>query len=207
MKELCEWLRTMVDEFPDFAYPWEVVDHLRNSELETRFNRREVDGLDNAEVFCGENVDIQPYVLFSGRVIIGDNTRIGPFSFLRGPMIIGKNCLVGPHCEIIRMILQDNVTLAHKNLMGDSIISSGVSCAGMTTICNYTFGRSFLKVRYYETELDYPGDKYGALIGENCKMGALTMIMPGAHIHPNTNIIGQSVVSGKNKIKSMVVPK
>lgn len=207
MKQLCEWLRTMVDKFPDFEYPWEIIEHLRSSELETHFNRREVDGLDDAEVFCGENVEIQPYVLFSGRVIIGDNTRIGPFSFLRGPMIIGKNCLVGPHCEIIRMILQDNVTLAHKNLMGDAIISSGVSCAGMTTICNYPFGRSFLKVRYYDTEFDYPGNKYGALIGENCKMGALTMIMPGAHVYPNTNIIGQSVVSGKNNIKSMVIPK
>jgi len=208
MKDLCNWLRTLLKEFPDFDHPWHVLNFLKKFELKTNLKRINVSGLEDAEVFCGENVQIQPHVLFSGKVIIGNNTKIGPFNFIRGPMVIGNNCIIGPHCEIIRMILQDNVVLAHKNLMGDSIISSNVSCAGMTTICNYSFKKSSIKAQYYESEFDCPiGDKYGALIGKNSKMGALTMIMPGAHIHPNTIIIGQSVVSGKNKIRSMVIPK
>ena len=207
MENLCKWNRTMVNDFPNFKYPWEIIDHLKISELKTNFKKRDVEKVGNAEVFCGENVEIQPYVLFSGRVIIGNNTKIGPFNFFRGPMIIGSNCIIGPLCELVRMILQDNVILAHKNLMGDSIISSGVSCAGMTTICNFPSGRNFIKANYYDEDFNYSGEKYGALIEENSKMGLLTIIMPGAHIYPNTKIIGQSVVSGKNNIRSMVSGK
>jgi NDP-sugar pyrophosphorylase family protein len=206
MKRICEWLREVVDDFPDFEYPWEIIQHLQTNQFaSSRLQKREVEGLE-AEVYCGKNVDIQPYVLFSGQVFIDDDTRIGPYTFLRGPMIVGKKCLIGPHGEIIRTIMQDGSTLAHKNLMGDAIIGENVSCAGMSVICNTPFGASSVKCRYYEETQQIDG-KYGTLIGDRSQLGALTIMMPGCHVHPNTTTHGQCVIHGSNKIKSMIRTK
>ncbi len=202
MKRVCEELRSVIPSFPDFEKPWEIIDHLRSIELKPNMPIKEVTGLPGATVYCGNNVEIQPYSLFTGEVILCDDVRIGPFCFIRGPVVVGKRSMIGPHSEIIRTVIQTGTTLAHKNLIGDSIIGKNCNLAGFTTICNFSGMRKSVKAHYKDEVMQYE-DKYGAYIGDNTWMGALTILMPGAYVKPNSEIIGQCVVYGNTKIRQM----
>lgn len=49
---------------------------------------------------CGNNVNIEPHVLFNHALSIGDNSGIGEFSELYGDITIGNNVMMGTNCII-----------------------------------------------------------------------------------------------------------
>lgn len=202
MLSLISKFRKYVKNIPDITKPWELLDFLTHNNLETHMERRYVEGVSN-EVYCGSNVTIQPYTLFTGKVFLGDNVRIGPFNFIRGPVIVADNSLIGPHSEVIRTVIGENSVLAHRNLLGDTVIDSDVQLAGGCTVCNMSVVKDKTKVYYQGVPHEYDG-KFGAYIESNVALGAFTIIMPGTHIPRGTKVIGQCVIHGYNKVKRMV---
>lgn len=49
---------------------------------------------------CGENVNIEPHVIFNHALRIDDNSGIGEFSEIYGDVRIGKNVMMGTNCII-----------------------------------------------------------------------------------------------------------
>ena len=204
IENVCKRISEYLPNFPIVSSPLDLMKSFCEWNGSINLDRKKVDGLDNAEVYAGKDVIIQPYTLFSGKVIICNGARIGPYNFIRGPVFIGPNVMIGPSCEVIRTIVMDRTTLSHKNLVGDAIFGEDVSFAGSSAVCNYPFGREHINVRYNDKETLIPGEKFGAVIGNRVKCGYLTLVMPGCHIPDDTQLIGQCVVSGKCKVKSFV---
>jgi UDP-3-O-[3-hydroxymyristoyl] glucosamine N-acyltransferase len=207
IRDLCQSLRKYVKNLPILEQPWELLEFLNNEKLETDLEPRKVEGLPGAEVYCGKNVDIQPYNLFTGKIFLGDNVRIGPFCFIRGTVIVGDNSLIGPHAEVIRTVMGEKSSLAHKNLLGDTIIGNECQIAGLSTVCNVSWVRDTTKIHLPDDSTHIYNGRYGAYIDNGVGMGALTIMMPGTYIRPHAKIIGQSVVYGNSKIKPMVGSK
>jgi NDP-sugar pyrophosphorylase family protein len=202
MNDICEKIRRAIPEFPDCKYPWDVLNEMKNSP-KVILPRRTVEGFNNSEVYADPDVEIQPYCLFAGLVILDKGVRIGPYSLLRGPIYIGRNSLVGPHAEIIRCLIMDNTSLAHKNLMGDSIFGDNINFGGMSVCCNMPVGRNMIK-RKFRGEESTCEEKYGSFVGNNSSLGCLTIIMPGCFISENSKITGQCIVYGNGKVKNFV---
>ena len=207
MKNLCQSLKKYIKNLPEFEHPWELFEFLNYEKIETDLQLREVEGLEKAEVYCGKNVTIQPYTLFTGKVFLGDNVRIGPFCFIRGTTIVGDNSLIGPHAEIIRTVVNNNSNIAHKNILANTIVNNNVNLAAFCSVCNVSFVNEEIKIHLPNGEIHHYNKKYGAYIDSNVSMGALTMIMPGTYIKPDTKIIGQCIVHGNSKIKPMIESK
>jgi bifunctional UDP-N-acetylglucosamine pyrophosphorylase/glucosamine-1-phosphate N-acetyltransferase len=204
---ICRQISKYLPEFPLLDTPWDLM-RVFSERMEGKINlpKRKVDGLELAEVYADDDVVIQPYVLFTGKVILCKGCRIGPFSFIRGPAFIGPDAMIGPHSEVMRCIIMDRTVLAHKNLVGDTIFGEDIFYAGMCTGCNIPYGpmaTDYVKIRHKENTHLHKG-KFGATIGNRVKMGCLTITMPGCFIPDDTTITGQCIVHGNCQIKPFI---
>lgn len=204
MQHICKQIRAVIPKFPNCKYPWEVLEEMKKHHT-VILPKITVNNINDAEVYAHSNVEIQPYCLFSGLVILDEGVKIGPYSFLRGPIYIGRNSLIGPYAEITRSLIMDNTSLAHKNIVGDSIFGNNINFGGMSVCCNTIFGDKLIKARYHKEIITY-NYKYGAMIEDNSNLGYLTALMPGCYIPKNTNIIGQCIVHGNANIKFFIDP-
>lgn len=210
-EDICQQLAELIPDFAVFSKPWQLLEYFRFSELPVNLPldwnyTTEPQHPHRTDVYVGRNVEIQPYCLFSGRVILDDGARIGPYSFIRGPVYIGKNAKIGPHCEIIRTIVMNDTCLAHKNSIADSILCERINFSGLSTGCNFPIGKDVVKVHYDGEVFDYKG-KYGVYIDSDVNCGCLTITMPGCYIPAGSNIVGQCTVSKFGKVRSMVINK
>ena len=102
----------------------------------------------------GENVTVEPYVVFGPKVKIGDNSYIKSFSHLEGTTI-EKNVVIGPYARLREgTILKENTKIGnfvetkkskidknskvnHLSYIGDASIGKNSNIGAGTITCNY----------------------------------------------------------------------
>jgi bifunctional UDP-N-acetylglucosamine pyrophosphorylase/glucosamine-1-phosphate N-acetyltransferase len=180
-----------------FKYPWHAFDLIKYF-------------LDKIETKVSKTAKISPRATIEGKVIIEDNVRIFEGVNIKGPCYIGKNsvigtnvliwnyshigdyCVVGYSTEVKHSFIGDNCWF-HSNYIGDSIIANSCFFGAGTVTANYRFDEKTVKVNVGNSRIDTGLDKFGAIIGDNCKTGINASIMPGVKIGPNS-IVGPGVV-------------
>ncbi|HDQ59558.1 MAG TPA: hypothetical protein ENN30_00010, partial [Candidatus Woesearchaeota archaeon] len=131
--------------------------------------------------FCKENSVIDPtseikeHCVIEAPCWIGENCVIGPHAYIRKGTVIGKDCRI--RGEVKNSIILDGTKMPHYSYIGDSIIGSGVNFAVGSTATNFKFDGSDIKIS--DVNL---GRKFGAVIGDNTKIGANVTISPGTFI-------------------------
>ena len=102
----------------------------------------------------GNNVTVEPYVVFGPKVKIGDNSYIKSFSHIEGTKI-EKNVVVGPYArlrsgtvlkdnskignfvEIKKSNISQNSKVNHLSYVGDTSIGKNSNIGAGTITCNY----------------------------------------------------------------------
>ena len=102
----------------------------------------------------GNNVTVEPYVVFGPKVKIGNNSYIKSFSHLEGTKI-EKNVVVGPYARLREgTVLKDNTKIgnfvetkksninknskvSHLSYIGDTLIGKNSNIGAGTITCNY----------------------------------------------------------------------
>ena len=102
----------------------------------------------------GNNVTVEPYVVFGSKVKIGDNSYIKSFSHIEGTKI-EKNVVVGPYARLRSgTVLKDNSKIGnfvetkksnisqnskvnHLSYVGDTSIGKNSNIGAGTITCNY----------------------------------------------------------------------
>ena len=102
----------------------------------------------------GNNVEIEPYVVFADKVQIGNNVRILSFSHLEG-VKIDSNVSVGPYArlrpgtkiksgskignfvEVKKSTINKNSKVNHLSYIGDTLVGKEVHIGAGTITCNY----------------------------------------------------------------------
>jgi len=81
--------------------------------------------------------------------------------------------------------------------VGDSILGSSVNLEAGSIVANYRNERALkeIKVRYKGNLINTGINKFGAVIGDNCKIGANAVIAPGALLLSNKKIFYTSIVT------------
>lgn len=133
---------------------------------------------------------IEAGVILKGAGIIGARSFVASGSYLRGGAYIAEDCIVGPNSELKSSFMFAGSKIAHLNFVGDSIIGSGVNIEAGAIIANYRneFADKQIRILSDGLVLDTGVDKFGALVGDHVRIGANSVVAPGAVILPETKI-------------------
>jgi UDP-N-acetylglucosamine diphosphorylase/glucosamine-1-phosphate N-acetyltransferase len=197
--------KIQVVSYDDFwapvKYPWHIFDVVKYV-------------LDTSRPKASRSASISAKATIEGKVIIGDGVRVLENAVIRGPAyigagsIIGNNvlvrdyshigaeCVIGYGTEVKGSYISDGCWV-HSSYIGDSIIGKSCSFGAGTVLANFRFDEQHISVTVGDEFIDTGRDKLGAIIGDNCKTGINTSIMPGIKIGPNS-IVGSHVCLTKD---------
>lgn len=160
--------------------PWEIVQHLNEIILKKIKNLDENFEINNG-IAIHKTAVVENNVTIKSPAIIGENCFIGANSYLRNGIYLDQNVKIGTGCEVKSSIIFENSVIAHFNFIGDSIIGRNVNFeAGSITANHYNERkdkRIFVKIKNEIIETN--AEKFGALVGDNCKIGANAVLSPG----------------------------
>ncbi len=135
---------------------------------------------------------VEAGAVLKGPAIVGPGCFIASGAYLRGGVYLAGDCTIGPGSEIKASFVFAGSAIAHFNFVGDSLVGAGVNVEAGAVIANYRNEladksiRIFMDGRVIETGVD----KFGALIGDGCRISANAVLAPGALLSPDT-IVGR----------------
>jgi bifunctional UDP-N-acetylglucosamine pyrophosphorylase/glucosamine-1-phosphate N-acetyltransferase len=177
-------------------YPWHILDIVRHF-------------LDNGKRSIAPSASVSDSAAIAGNVVIGDNVRVLENAVIRGPAyigpgtIIGNNALVrdyshiGAGCVVgysteIKGSYTGQGCWFHSSYIGDSIIGNGCNFAAGSVTANFRFDEKDVTVKYDGQRVSTGRSHFGAIVGDNCRTGINSGILPGRRVGPNS-IIGSHV--------------
>lgn len=147
------------------------------------------------DIFIHPTSKIEEGVVLKGPIYIGPNCFVGAHAYLRGGVYLMGNNSIGPGCELKTCIIFPNTNLAHFNFVGDSILGSNVNMEAGSIIANHYNERTNKEI--------FPGvTKFGALVGDNCKIGANAVLSPGTILKKDTVVPRQALINQQAMEKS-----
>jgi acetyltransferase-like isoleucine patch superfamily enzyme len=167
------------------------------------------------DTIISPNASIAKSSIIEGPCIIEDGVTIDDFCKIKGPTYIGKgsfigmsslirNCMLGEktrigfNCEIARSYFAGHDKMAHQNVILDSVIGKGVWLGGYSGTANVLLNRQNIRYELNGQLVDTGTNHFGAVIGNNCSVGASVIILPGRQV-PSNSIIQAGTIFGKKK--------
>lgn len=150
----------------------------------------------HGKVWIHHSAIIEENVQFRSAALISESCSIASNTYLRGGVILGANTHVGPGVELKSVICCGNSAFAHLNYVGNSIVGRNVNFEGGSVVANHlneTPGVT-IKVRMNDQIVDTKQAKFGALVGDGCKIGANAVLSPGTILEPNSIVPRLSLI-------------
>lgn len=185
------YIATFLDDFAEqkSELPWEVTSRVREiikQRIKAAGKLFKVTG----EIAIHKSAIIEPNAILKGPLIIGPNCFVATGCYLRdGVLLLGNNSL-GPGCEVKSSIIFPSSNLAHFNFVGDSIIGSNTNFEAGAVIANHYNERADKTINAVLTDevINTRVEKFGALVGDGCKIGANAVLSPGTILSPETAV-------------------
>lgn len=135
---------------------------------------------------------VDPTATIKAPVIIGPECFVGPHTLLRGGVWLMEGASVGPGVEIARSVVGERTALAHFNFVGDSVLGAEVNMEAGAVIANHYNERTDKTVHALVdgTKVSTGTTKFGALVGDGCKIGANAVLSPGTMLTPQS-VVGR----------------
>jgi bifunctional N-acetylglucosamine-1-phosphate-uridyltransferase/glucosamine-1-phosphate-acetyltransferase GlmU-like protein len=166
--------------------PWQITANLSSIIFDS------IDGL-NEEYIIKNGVaihlsaNIESGVVIKAPAIICANCFIGANAYLRGGVYLSHKVSIGPGCEIKSCYIGNDTAAAHFNFLGDSLIGSNVNFEAGSVIANHFNERKMKEIIVVEDgrKINTGVIKFGALVGDSCKIGANAVLSPGTILLPD----------------------
>ena len=190
-------------------YPWHIFNVVRyfldqSSTYISPSARISERALIEGKVIIDDNARVFENVVIRGPAYIGANTVIGTNSLVRDYSHIGSNCVVGFSTEVKGSYISDRCWF-HMNYVGDCIIGEGCSFGANTVFANWRFDEKNVSVKIEGRSMDSGLEKFGAIVGQNCKTGVNVSVMPGVKIGPNSIIASHVCLTDDLEADKMIV--
>lgn len=162
------------------SFPWEILENIQITILQKIKNLNEDFLIENG-IAIHKTAIIENNVILKAPIIIEKNCFVGANSCLRNGVYLSENVKIGLGCEIKSSVIFDYTAIAHYNFIGDSIIGKNVNFeAGSITANHYNEKKNkniFVKIN--NEIIDTKSIKFGALVGDDSKIGANAVLSPG----------------------------
>ncbi len=146
-------------------------------------------------VVIEDGVKVMENAVIKGPTYIGKNSVVATNALVRESHV-GENCVVGFGTEVARSFLGNDVW-THSNYIGDSVIGNNVSFGAGTVTGNLRLDEKNVVVSNAGEKMDIGTNKFGAVIGDNVRVGINTSIMPGIKIGEGS-MIGAGIILPEN---------
>lgn len=147
------------------------------------------------EIAIHRSAIVEPGALLKPPLIISADCFIASGALLRGGCWLDAHCIIGPGAELKTSFVFSGSKLAHFNFVGDSVLGHGINLEAGSIVANYRNERDDKEVQVRVAGLlQRTGcDKFGALLGDQCRIGANAVLAPGAVLAP-ASVIGRGQV-------------
>ncbi|WP_158977985.1 DapH/DapD/GlmU-related protein [Cellulophaga sp. L1A9] len=160
--------------------PWDLTSNLKDiiegiiPKLGEDFNI--VDG-----IAIHKSTVIENGVTIKRPFIAMENCILGANSYFREGVFLDSSVKIGPSSEVKSSIICANTAIAHLNYIGNSIIGHHVNFEAGSIAANHYNEREDKRIwiKYHETIIDTGVEKFGALVGDNSRIGANGVLSPG----------------------------
>lgn len=148
------------------------------------------------DVAIHHTATVEAGALVKGPAVIGPRCFIAAGSLIRGGCWLEENCIIGPGSELKSSFLFAGSKLAHFNFVGDSVVGARVNLEAGSIVANFRNELADPKIRILHAGeiVDTGVDKFGALIGDDCKFGANAVVAPGAIFERGTIVARLTLV-------------
>ena len=174
---------------PPWRLPEQIGQHLRAliATLAAEAYRIEHD------VAVHRSATVEAGAVLKGPLVIGPRCFVAAGAYLRGGAWLDADCIIGPGAELKTSLMFAGAKLAHFNFVGDSILGSAVNLEAGAIVCNYRNERADRQIFVaLGGALVATGvSKFGALLGDGCRLGANAVLAPGAILQPGT-VVGRA---------------
>ena len=220
MKELNYYFKniesfTEKEIFENTKFVWEPLSKLDNYLKEKIVDKDIKINKGTTEEFCSiqgnyfidENTNIGANTTIIGPVIIGKNVTIMPGTLIRSGTIIGDNVVIGHGSEIKHSIIQNNAKIQSFTFCGDSIIGKSTRIGSGTILANRRFDQKDIEIKIQNEKYNTGLNFFGAIVGDNSRIGANCTTSPGTLIGPYTYIFPGVKVWGFIEEQKRVIPE
>lgn len=131
---------------------------------------------------------VEEHVVLKGPIIISEGCFVASHAYLRKGVFLSTKVSVGPGCEIKSSLIFSGTSMAHFNFVGDSIVGSAVNLEAGAVVANHYNERKDKNITIFVDGQPTPTgvSKFGALIGDNTKIGANAVLSPGTVLATNS---------------------
>ena len=185
------------------VYPWDFLNIIHKTLHE-----------EVTQTIISPNASVAKSSIISGPCIIEDEVTIDDFCKIKGPTYIskgsfigmsslirdcmfGSNTRIGFNCEIGKSYFAGDDKISHQNVILDSMIGRNVWFGGYSGTANVLLNRKNVRYEIGNGRLmDTGTDHFGAVVGNNCAVGASVIILPGRRL-PHNTVIQAGTIVGK----------
>ena len=135
-----------------------------------------------------ETATIEDGAILKPPCIIGAGCFVAAHAYLRDGVWLGEGVVIGPSVEIKSSFIGPNSSAAHFNFVGNSILGAGVNLEAGAILANY---RNEAADKEIVCVIDGVAvrtgcEKFGALVGDGCRIGANAVLAPGTILSRGT---------------------
>jgi acetyltransferase-like isoleucine patch superfamily enzyme len=145
-----------------------------------------------------DGVNVDDFCKIIGPAYLSCGSFVGMSSLIRNS-ILGSNTKIGFNCEIGRSYFAGNTKISHQNVLLDSIIGEDVWFGGYSGTANVLLTRTNIKYAVGDDLVDTGTDRFGAVVGNNCAVGASVIILPGRQVQSNSIIQAGTIFGASEK--------
>lgn len=189
MIEIENYIENIKATFPqcENMQPWEIIDDLDNCMLPI-IQKLNDDFIIENNIAIHKSAIVEQGVIMKGTIIISENCFVGANAYLRGPIFLSNGVKIGPSSEIKQSIIFGKTAIAHFNYIGNSIIGENTNFEAGSICANHYNEREdkSIFIKHNDLIIDTKTEKFGALVGDNSKIGANAVLSPGTILEKNS---------------------
>ena len=159
--------------------------------------RAQIDKLPGAYTRRGEvaihaSAEVEAGVVFRGYTIISAGCHVKANAYFRGGVWLGEDVTIGPGCEVKSSLICARTAIAHFNYIGNSLIGADVNFEAGSITANHFNERADKSISVLVDGRRVPTGvtKFGAVVGDGCRIGANAVLSPGTILLPGT-VVGR----------------
>ena len=195
-----EYVKAFRSTFPfvdESISPWQVPAQLQ-SILERLSASLDASHYRNsAGVFIHSSAIIEAGAILKPPAVVSEGCFVAASAYIRGGVFLDRGVIVGPGCELKGSVIMSGTSLAHFNFVGDSIVGADVNIEAGAVVANHYNERKDkeVKVFIHGQEIRTGVTKFGAIIGDRCRVGANAVLSPGTMLEPGAVVARLALVS------------
>ena len=135
-----------------------------------------------------ETATIEEGAILKPPCIIGAGCFVAAYAYLRDGVWLGEGVVIGPSVEIKSSFIGANSNAAHFNFVGNSILGAGVNLEAGAILANYRNESADKEIVCVVDGVAVRTgcEKFGALVGDGCRIGANAVLAPGTILSRGT---------------------